>query len=83
MTQLQEDRLGPLKEAVAGLPSGNKLITALQADSKAPVDLITAVVVEAKAQGIAQNANGAAATARVDLSNATSLISQMQFISPR
>jgi hypothetical protein len=80
MTQLQEDRLGPLKEAVTGLPSGNKLITALQADSKAaPVELITAVVIEAKAQ----NANGSAATARVDLSNATSLISQRQFISPR
>ena len=85
MTQMQEDRLGPLKQAVAGLPSGNKLIAALEApDSKAaPVELITSVVIEAKSQGGAQNDSGAASTARVDLSNATSLISQMQFISPR
>lgn len=82
MTQIQQDRLAPLKEAVAGLPSGNKLIAALEAsDSKAsaPVELITSVVIEAKTQ----NGNGAASTARVDLSNATSLITQMQFISPR
>lgn len=85
MTQTQEDRLAPLKEAVAGLPSGNKLIAALEAsDSKpAPVQLITSVVIEAKAQGAAQNGNGVAGAARVDLSNATSLISQLQFISPR
>ncbi|KAG7670287.1 hypothetical protein KSW81_002854 [Nannochloris sp. 'desiccata'] len=82
MTQLQEDRLAPLKEAVAGLPSGNKLIAALEAADNsraAPVELITSVVIEAKSQSV----NAAAAAARVDLSNATSLISQMQFISPR
>jgi hypothetical protein len=81
MTQLHRDRLAPLKEAVAGLPSGNKLIAALEgSESKAaPVELITAVVIEAKTQ----NGGGPAASARVDLSNATSLIAQMQFISPR
>jgi hypothetical protein len=82
MTQTQEDRLAPLKEAVAGLPSGNKLIAALEASDNAkgaPVELITSVVIEAKLQG----GNGTDAAARVDLSNATSLISQMQFISPR
>lgn len=81
MTQIQPDRLAPLKEAVAGLTSGNKLIAALEAagnSSAAPVELITSVVIEAKSQK-----GNVAAAARVDLSNATSLISQMQFISPR
>jgi len=82
MTQLQADRMAPLKEAVAGLPSGNKLIAALEAadnSNAAPVELMTAVVIEAKNQ----MGNGSTVAARVDLSNATSLISQMQFISPR
>ena len=83
MTQMEESRLGRLTEAVAGLPSGNKLIAALEEatnNAAVPIDIITAVVTEARAS----NSVATAPTpARADLSQASSLIPQLQFLTPR
>lgn len=82
MTQTKEDRLGRLREAVVGLPSGSRLIAALEAKNSvaAPIDLIIAVVNEAKGQ---KSAIETAAPTRVDLGQSSSLIPQLQFLTPR
>lgn len=80
MSQIK-DSLSRLRAAVAGLPSGPKLIAALEsaATPATPIDLITSTVNEAKAGG---GENGGA-PARVDLTGACSLVPALQFVSPR
>lgn len=83
MTQSNSDTLSRLRDAVAGLPSGPKLIAALEqaADpSTAPVELIASVVTEAKANRGAENGG---APARLDLAGAASLIPALSFVAPR
>ena len=80
---MTEDHLSRLRAAVAGLPSGTKLITALVGAPETKtehIELITTVVTEAKTKGAAANAS---ATRTADLSTATSVISQLSFILPR
>lgn len=84
MTQEQADRLGRLRAAVVGLPSGGKLITAVNQLPNVPTDTldIFASVVEEAKQSAKAPAEGAVVPRRT-MDGATSVIKQLMFISPR
>ena len=84
MAQEHADKVGQLKAAVAGLPSGSLLISALEAAPTVPgsvIELVIKVLHEVKGSPAA--ANGGAPAVRRSLETAASVINQLMFLSPR
>lgn len=87
MTQETKNELNKVELAATGLPSANKLLSALQAtpqlDSKIHL-LIASIIEEARKDGIQKADSSLSAPPRLNIEEAASVVGEkIAFISPR